>query len=269
MLAGCGKPENTPAPVAPSVVTYERGRMSVAAVTGSPSRNFSEPSPAEKAVARRLCDQLKQNLPVNRVQELLSDARTLESTALLDVASQLHTHTDPEARILGLTLVEGFDSPDIVSLVNRAMKDANDDVRIEAMEVAQHVTDASVYPLLLAAMEDGNLSVRQLALQTATSRPDEIKSQAIARAATSTFEDMANAGLAHLEARPSKMSISLAMRALDHTHQSVRQQAHELLFLTTHQSFRSHADAQAWWTRNQDAFDDDLVIIDPERFIRR
>ena len=256
-------------PAARSLVTFERGKYYTPTVANSAARTFAEATEDDRRKAASLVGMLSDGSSLDDVQKLLMEARDIESDAVLPVVNKLLKHTNPDARTLGLTLIEGVDSPALVPAVVQALQDPSPDVRIEAMEVAQQITDASLGEIMLKALDDDNLSVRQLALQSAGRLGDDVRSRAIEKAAGSPRPDLASAAVALLEAEPSKRTVGLVFKALDHPSVSVREQAHEMLFLTMHQSFNSAAHAQSWWQQNQDAFNNDLLITDPERFIKR
>lgn len=269
-------PPPAPTPVTPpskaearSVVSFDRGRYYTPSVTQGSGRAFAPPSADEDALAAALVERLNKAKNLNAIQDLLAEARSLESAAILKVVDALQSHSDPEVRTLALTLIEGVDSPTLRSTLSKALKDASADVRIQALEVAQHMVDPEMAEIFYGAMEDSHLSVRQLALQAALNQRTDIRDNAIARAATSPQADLAQAGLSFLEATPKKQNIDLVFRALDHANASVREQAHEILFLTLHESFKGSGAARSWWQQNQSAFDDDLVITDPQRFIKQ
>lgn len=267
--AAAEKKSREMAPLDRSVVTFERGRYYTPTVANDAARTFSAVTDDERRLAAEVRRELKKARGLAEIQQHLADARTLESQALLDVVDDLLKHADAEVRTLALTLIEGVNSPAVVPPLRDSLTDSGVEVRIQAMEVAQHVVDPAIREVLLQAMEDENVSVRQLALQAARNQGAEFNELAVARAATSPKEDMAAAGLTLIEASPSKKTVNLVMRGLDHPSERVREQAHEMLFLTMHQSFPNAAAAQTWWKQNQTAFDDDLVIVDPERFIQR
>jgi len=281
LLTGCGeRSEEAPirqpevgvkelAPVDRSMVTFERGRYYTPSISNEAARSFSEATEEERRRAEEVRKALRGAKTIEQIQRELAEARTLESAALLDVVSDLMKHSDPMVRTLALTLIEGINSPALVNPLREAFADPSAEVRIQAMEVAQHLIDPAVRDLLLNMMDDEHVSVRQLALQAARNQGEEVAALAVARAATSPREDMAMAGLALIEASPAKKNLELVMRGLNHQSAKVREQAHEMLFLTTHQSFKNQAEAQAWWKQHQAAFDDDLVIIDPAQFVQR
>jgi HEAT repeat protein len=279
LLSGCGDDKPEPpvtaqpsvkpvAPVDRSVVTYERGEYYTPSVSNHAARAFTDISAEEMKTAKQVRENLRGMTDIGEIQQQLAEARMLESVALMDVVDDLLAHQNPDVRTLALTLIEGINAPQVVQALRRVAKDPSDDVRIQVAEVAQHVVDPSIYDLLLDMMEDENISVRQLALNAARNQGEAAEAQAIARAATSPREDMAAAGLTLIEARPSKKTIDLVMRGLDHNSVNVRQQAHEMLFLVTHQSFNNAAAARAWWRIHQNVFDDDLVILDTEVFLK-
>jgi hypothetical protein len=68
--------------------------------------------------------------------------------------------------------------------------------------------------------------------------------------------------------RGSKTAIWSSAPSITPAQNCATRQAREIIVLTLHLDFKNSGAARSWWQRNQSAFDDDLVINDPQRFIR-
>lgn len=248
-----------------SVVEYRRGRgYSAASANVRANTTFAPATPEETKAANALAGRL--NLATTRkdVADIFSEARTLQSDALLDVVKAALKKTDVDTKVEALTMIDGVDSPAITPVLASALSDPSLEVRLQAMEAAQKLQGEGVKDLALTAMQDEDLNVRQLGLQTGLKQDPETRKEIISTAVLSPKEDLALASMAMLEATPSKSTINLVIGALGHSRAKVREQAHEMLFLLLKQDFRSSAAAKSWWQQYQGAFDDNLVAVNYE-----
>ena len=135
------------------MVTFERGRYYTPSISNEAARSFSEATEEERRRAEEVRKALRGAKTIEQIQRELAEARTLESAALLDVVSDLMKHSDPMVRTLALTLIEGINSPALVNPLREAFADPSAEVRIQAMEVAQHLIDPAVRDLIESRME--------------------------------------------------------------------------------------------------------------------
>ena len=248
-----------------SVVEYRRGRgYSAASANVRANTTFAPATSEETKAAHALAGRL--NLATTRkdVADIFSEARTLQSDALLDVVKAALKKTDVDTKVEALTMIDGVDSPAITPVLASALSDPSLEVRLQAMEAAQKLQGEGVKDLALTAMQDEDLNVRQLGLQTGLKQDPETRKEIISTAVLSPKEDLALASMAMLEATPSKNTINLVISALGHNRPKVREQAHEMLFLLLKQDFRSSTAAKSWWQQYQGAFDDNLVAVNYE-----
>lgn len=272
LLAACGdSPEQpqertTTAPAhsatATSVVEFRRGRLAMPSAHPEHGKPFSPSSAADKALVDAALPMLSSKSSAAEVEAQLTQLRQLESAELLRVAHALMQHSEPDARLAGLTLVEGYASQELLPLIQKAQRDTAEEVRIQAMELAQYVLSPEITSTLAPALRDPHPSVRHLALQSALKQDATSRETLLDAAASSPMPDMALAALAHTEASPKKANIGRFFQALDHADASVRAQSHEVLALTLHQSFPDARSAQAWWQQHSSSFNEDMVLTD-------
>jgi HEAT repeat protein len=280
LLPGCGE---SPTPAVPSqeskaetrpepkeftvarrsIVEFKRGKYATPSAPAAPV-TFAPDSATEDEKARALIARIKTAVGAQQMQQLMAEAASLESRRLLDVVDELQKHSNPDLRAQALAWIEGYSSSAITPTLIRALSDSSVDVRMQALETAMNLNDPAVQGLALTAMQDTDLNVRQIGLQAGLRQSEEIQAQIIEAAARSPHADLAQAGLALVEASPSKANVHLLMEALDHAKAPVREQAHEVLALTLHRSFANQAAAKAWWSKNQQLFDEKLVILDTD-----
>ena len=255
------KPKEAPKrPRSSTVVSYERSRHSSGIpLDMQPAKSLAAPSADERVLADALIARVAAAKEKTELQDIIADARQLESQELLRLLDKLLEAKDAEIRALALSLLDGTTAEAVLPTVEKAMRDSDTDVRLMAMQTASQVRSAALRPLLSSALKDPDLAVRQTAFQTGLAQDDATRSALLAEATHSAKEDLVLAGLAVAEATASKPTLVLTMDALDHPNATVRSQAYETLALTLHENFKSRAEALRWWQLNQHRYDEHLV----------
>lgn len=230
--------------------------------TGVDAAETDEERRRAEALVARLRDG---RLPAGQAREIMAEARQLDTAAVLRVAEPLLQHPDEDVRAEALMLADGAASAAALPLLWRGLQDTSADIRALAMETALQVSDPAVQPLVDAGLNDPSEAVRQFALQTGANQDGQIRDDTIVKGLASPHEDLALAALAEAEATPGKSILPHVIGVLDHKSAEVRESAHEMLFLLLGESFSSAAQARAWWAANQGKFDDDLVLADLAR----
>jgi HEAT repeat protein len=145
------------------------------------------------------------------------------------------------------------------SALERALDDADPEVRLETVEVIDRggLTDAS--SILTKALGDDDPNVRQLGLHVGLSQTPLVRQALVSKAAASPHADVALTALSVMEAEPDKRNIPYFTAALSHPDLTVRDQARETLALTFHELFQSAEGARTWWAANQHRYSQNLV----------
>lgn len=194
------------------------------------------------------------------VRDLMAEARLLETNAILRVAEKLMDHPDEDIRAEALMLADGAGSTAAMKLFTTAMGDTSPDIRRLAMETAQQLIDPSTRGLIETGLGDVDQGVRQLAFHLAMNQQEEIRQEAIVYSLSSPTEDLALVGMVEAEATPSKALLPKVIEALSHPSLEVRESAHEMLALMFHETFENAELAKQWWRENSNQYDDDLVF---------
>lgn len=275
LLAGCGdhnerlnrargtEKADQPLPDAPkidgSIVTYQRSKYS-AGLSGT-GGEFLPVSAEEAELSKRLLSRLAHAKGEKKVfEDVLAEARTMESRLILDVAEKVLESHDPDIRAQGLMLVDGFTTGEILPLVEKGLRDANLDVRQLAMETALPVKSASVEKLVIEGMRDSDTTIRQTALQVGINQEGEIAERALVAGIASAHEDLGMSALALAENELSKRLLPAVFSALEHPSQEIRETARETLYFFFHEPFPTRQAAERWWNQNQSQYDNDLVF---------
>jgi hypothetical protein len=197
------------------------------------------------------------------VGNLMAEARLLETNAILRVAEKLAGHPDEDIRAEAVMLADGSTSTAVLKLLGEVMKDPSPDVRRLAMESALRVEDPATRSVINQGLLDEDLGVRQLAFHVAMNQQEEIRQDVVMRALESPLADLAAAALVEAEAKPSKAMLPKVIEALGHSSAEVREQANEMLTLWFHENFSGPDQAAQWWRQNAGTYDDDLVYSAP------
>lgn len=271
-LAGCGKKEESAkgpslddvgvAKTKPSVVVYDRSKYSGSGQSG-PS-DFGPETEEEKAVSQRLLRRLREK-PGNRKaqEEVLAEARTLESPLVLPVANEILDSPDADIRAQGLILVDGRTGPEILPLIEKGLNDPELDVRQLAMETALTVRSPAMEKVVMERLSDSDMNIRQTALQAGVNQGGEVAERTLAKGIDSPHEDLGLAALALAENNLTKRQLPSVIGALENPSDEVRETAKDMLYFFFHESFDSRAAAEKWWQANQGLYDNDLVYEGP------
>ena len=245
--------------VAGALVTYPRSKYS-AGLSGT-GGEFLPVSAEEAELSTRLLSRLAAAKGKKSVfEDVLAEARTMESRLILDVAEKVLESDDPSIRAQALMLVDGVTTGEILPLIEKGMKDADLDVRQLAIETALPVKSPSVEKLVVQGMLDSDMTIRQTALQVGINQKGEIAERTLVAGIASQHEDVGMSALALAENELSKRLLPAFISALEHPSQEIRESARETLYFFFHEPFPSRQAAEAWWNQNQSQYDNDLVF---------
>jgi hypothetical protein len=242
----------------PSIVSYERSKYSVG-LTGS-GGEFVPVSEEERKLHARLIERLEKSQGRREVfEEVLAEARSMESELILAVAMQVMESPDAAIRAQGLMLIDGVSDGVVLPLIAKGYGDEDLDVRQLAMETALAVRSPEVEGLVVQGLADADETIRQTAFQVGLNQEGEVAERALMNGMASPYEDLGLAALAMAENELSKKLLPSVIQALDHRSAEVREAAREMMYFFFHENFSSRGDAAAWWAKNQKDYADNLV----------
>jgi HEAT repeat protein len=272
VLAGCGAGEEKRGGGAekgarekaskPNVVVYQRSRYSDPGQGAA--GDFGPVTEEERELSLRLLARLRER-PTDRKahEEVLAEARTMESRLLLELAAKILESPDAEIRAQGLMLVGGRTGGEILPLIEKGLEDAELDVRQLAMETALTVKSPAMEKLVMERLGDSDLTIRQMALQAGVNQEGEVAERTLAAGMASPHEDVGLASLALAETVLSKRTLPAVIGALESGSGEVRESAREALYFFFHERFESRTAAEAWWRANGGQYDENLVFTGP------
>jgi hypothetical protein len=242
----------------PSVVSYERSKYSVG-LTGI-GGEFMPVSEDERRLHAQLIERLQDSKGRRQVyEEVLAEARAMESELILAVAMQILESPEAEIRAQGLMLIDGVSDSAVLPLIEKGYGDADLDVRQLAMETALAVRSPEVEGLVLRGLADEDETIRQTAFQVGLNQEGEVAERALVSGIASSHEDLGLAALAMAENELSKKLLPAVIEALDHRSVAVKEAAREMMYFFFHENFQSRADAATWWAQNQGDYAENLV----------
>jgi HEAT repeat protein len=197
--------------------------------------------------------------------QILAELSPIRSSKNLAVCERLLAHADPEVRALALTALHGAESTGVARLMDKGMRDSSPDVRLQALESAQHFLPQSklLEQSLTKAVGDSDPNVRQLGLFLGLDQPAAARDRVLELAASSHHPELASAALGVFQSEPSKPNMERIIRGLGHPSPDVREQARDILALNLQQTFTAPAEAMDWWRKNQHHYSEELVEIVP------
>lgn len=245
-----------------AVTTYQKGKYS-SGLAGV-GDTFADVTDEERALQIQLLqrvDGAKGNRAV--LEDVLAEARTLESKVILSIAFKVLESPDAEIRAQGLMLVDGMSDGAVVPLLEKGYDDADLDVRQLAMELALIVRSPEVERLMNRALNDEDETIRQTGFQVGLNQEGEIAERALVQGMASSYEDLGLSALAMAENELSKRLLPSVFKALDHPSLEVKENAQEMMYFFFHEKFSNGAEAAQWWGSNGRYYDDDLVYGGP------
>jgi hypothetical protein len=217
----------------------------------------------ERELARALLTKLRsEGLGGQAALSVLAEARVMETEAILEVIQALLASPEADIRAQALMMLDGAESGSVLPVLEKGLDDADLDVRRLAMELALTVQSPMVEKMVNQGLVDADETIRQTALQVGLRQGGALADRTLASGIASAHEDLGAASLALLENELNKARLPLALSALEHPAESVREDARDMLFFLFHERFPDRATAAAWWQQNQARYDPDLVLTE-------
>ncbi|MGA2093337.1 MAG: HEAT repeat domain-containing protein, partial [Sedimentisphaerales bacterium] len=120
--------------------------------------------------------------------------------------------------------------------VEKAMKDADEEVREKAVEACKFIDDKQAGDILTKAINDQSESVRAMALQTAEEKSVDTKLKVFAEAITGKYEDVKEAAVPALVDMSSPQAVDTLIEGLKDTNADFRNDVTQALdFLISHE----------------------------------
>lgn len=204
--------------------------------------------------------------PARRVEllESMSEEAKQRHPAVIAFVESALQDSDPEVARTAVRLLAEYRSLEILPVVERALGHSDEAVRLGALVPLQHISNAEVGDLLMTALGDKSDRVRSQAMNIAEDQDADIQIQVCRTAVTSGYKDVRLGVLSLLQMRGDRPVIDIAIEGLRDKDSGVREEARSVLDFLLDREFRTRDDAKAWWDRNKDTYDDQLLPVGPK-----
>lgn len=191
-------------------------------------------------------------------------AEDFRSVALFDIAREAIKSADPDVAVAALELIADFENPAALDVVRLAANDQDEFVRAAAVETLRYTRDPAVEEVLVRALEDWSGDVHQAVFNVLDTQPDEVKYPVLKAAAQGNAHYPAISAVVFSLHDSTKDAMAILISALDHPDEKVSDMASEAIFFHVGEDFSDSATASGWWAANQSRYTRDLMWKDGE-----
>jgi hypothetical protein len=170
---------------------------------------------------------------------------------------------DPNAEVAqaALDLLDGYEDPNILPAVETALQHNDESIRENAVQFLGNVDAPQVGDLIAQAFNDASEDVRSAAITAAEGLNEDIQLAVSQIAIASPYADAKEAAVSMLENMGNKKSVDVLINGLKDQNSDFRQTVSGSLESLIDQKFNTFEQAQSWWKKNKNKFDDDLDPI--------
>ena len=195
--------------------------------------------------------------------ESLSDLAFEQDPSVISVVRRALDDPNSKVARAAIELLEDYETPEILPAIEQALKLADEQIRIAAVEPLYAVNDPQVIQLLAQALNDTSAEVRAAAIEVVQEHDsDPIKLSIMEKAIISPYDDVKYEVVSMLEDRSDHIAVELLIEGLKEQDPKFREEINESLNFLIDQEFKTYEEAQAWWTKNKDKYDAELIRID-------
>lgn len=286
LAAGCGKAKPASAPATDSPASGAKagksakpGRPAVAdasltaverAVRDKMAKMAAKQGPAGRGFAKA---DAKERQALDKAFQLLRDgqadpaARALALNDLIGtcdpevvtVARLALACGDPEQRELAMELLADFTSPEILPVVGKGLEDAAPEVRAAAIQALAEQHGATALEMVGKVLNDHDAEVREAALNRLFEEDPASYAPLLSAAVTSDYPDLREKTLQLLFENRSHAGLEVLIEGLRSTDPQIREEVSDAISQLVDEQFDSYEQARAFWDRNKNKFDDELV----------
>ncbi|MCB1237994.1 MAG: HEAT repeat domain-containing protein [Verrucomicrobiae bacterium] len=171
---------------------------------------------------------------------------------------------DSGTRAFALELLAEFTDGDaIVPLLRSGLHDSDPEARLAALRGAVGLPPQALIPFIGEVFANSDASVRQSGLELAAELHPADYLNLLATGAASAYADLATQSLDEASLVVDKSSVSRFFPALDSADPEVKESAREFFDFRFETTFGNSAEADAWWQKNADRYNEDLAEVVP------
>lgn len=188
-----------------------------------------------------------------------------QDPAVIKVVQDALGDPDAEVGYAAIQLLEGYDTPEILPAIAKALKVGNEETRLGALQNLSNLSgieDPMVGDLLGRALNDTSETVRSTALDMLEERPDSEQLPVLQKGLTSPYEDVKTQVVQKLEYRSDPKAVEILIEGLKDTNPDFRDEVSTSLFSLINKEFKSYKEAKDWWNQNKNKYDAELFEIE-------
>jgi len=152
--------------------------------------------------------------------------------------------------------------PEAVALVEKALKDTDEQIRQDAVELCSDISDPKVGKILAQALADPSEDVRAAAISVADEKDKSIRLDVLKQAVTSPYEDVKDSSLSSLIDMSSPQAVDVLITALKDPNPQFHEDVKSAISFLVSQDFETYDQAKKWWDANRNKYDEDLIEKD-------
>lgn len=239
---------------------------------GSPNAKLNKKNPIENSHDRNLVNSLLAQFGSStnadkkvKLLESLGEMSLEQDPAVIKIVQDALGNPNSKVGYAAIQLLEGYDTPEILPAIAKALKVEYEETRIAALEHLSGIDNPMVGDLLSRALNDTSADVRSTALDMLEERPDSEQLPILQNGLTSPYEDVKTQVVQKLENRSDHKAVEILIEGLKDTNPDFRDEVNTSLFSLIDKEFESYKEAKDWWKKNRDRYDEDLSLIEDEQ----
>jgi hypothetical protein len=238
---------------------------------GSPDAKLNKKNPIKNShdqnLVKSLLAQFGSSTNADEKVKLLESLGKMsleQDPAVIKIVQDALGDPDSEVGYAAIQLLEGYDTPEILPAIAKALKVEYKETRIAALEHLSDIDDPMVGDLLSRALNDTSEDVRSTALDMLEERPDSEQLPVLQKGLTSPYEDVKTQVVQNLENRSDHKAVEILIEGLKDTNPDFRDEVNTSLSSLIDKEFKSYEEAKQWWNQNKNKYDKELTLIEDD-----
>jgi len=194
------------------------------------------------------------------VLQYLPDAALGRDPCSIAMALTAVADEDANVALAGIELVQGCKSPEVLSVVTKALSHSDEEVRRMALGLLSDIDDPQTGDLLVTALSDDSNDVREAALDIARDKDEQVQFKVLEKGISCSYGDTKEASVDMLEQAGGRRAVDILIGALQDKDAEFREKVASSINTLIDKEFASYDEAKAWWEKNKDKYDEDLSL---------
>ena len=189
------------------------------------------------------------NIAYKALDDTDSDVRSAAVEALAEHAADLE---------------EGKGADELLPLVQKAVGDADPEIRKDAVAIAQYLRPDDAGELLRQSLSDESDGVREAVFDTLEDMPQESVDFVVKDAFSSSFADVKEESVELIQSKPSPQGFETLIQGLRDQDPELRENVKEAIEFLVSEEFDTAEDAASWWAQNKGRYDGEMSELDDD-----